>query len=149
MAGRLGETYPQQTATALPRTGANKMINRTFTLKTDTIELPLLVTDIALSDFRSQGLDAMNECLVRIISGMTPANAALPPLPAEKTRAQDIVGQMMLDGVATGNTRKVIICALWLAHDLPHAIGLVSDGNKFHYVYDETAIQQSPIRVCA
>lgn len=115
------------------------MYDRTFILKTDTVELPLMVTDVALSDFREQGLDAMNECITRISDRTV----------SDKLTHQDIVGQMMLDGVATGNPRKVILCALWLAHALPHAEGLISDGGKFHYVFGESDIQTQPILACA
>ena len=112
------------------------MPNRTFTLFTDTTELPLVVTQMALDDFLEQGLDAMDACLQRIANHMTPANN-----PEMRPAAQDTVGQMMLDGMATGNTRKVILCALWLAHYVPQATALISSGEKFHFVYSETDTQ--------
>lgn len=115
------------------------MYDRTFILKTDAVELPLVVTAVALSDFREQGLNAMNECLTRISDRTA----------SDKLTHKDIVGQMMLDGVADGNTRKVILCALWLAHALPQAEGLVSSDRKFHYVFGETDIQTQPILACA
>lgn len=114
---------------------------RTFTLSTETTDLPLVVTEDALEDFRAQGLDAMDECLERMSSRVVPANADPSAL----------VGQMMLDGVATGNTRKLILCALWLAHHVPEATGLTSNGPKFHYVYGETDIlaPNAPLQACA
>ena len=86
----------------------------------------------------------MDACIARIADNMTPVNT-----PEQKPAPQDTIGQMMLDGVATGNTRKVILCALWLAHYSPHATALISNGEKFHFVYGETDIQTPPIQACA
>jgi len=118
--------------------------DRTFVLTTDTVELPLVVTMRALDDFREQGLASMDECLDRLTMHMSPANTSETP-----SNTQHTVGQMMLDGMATGNTRKVILCALWLAHYHPQATALISNGEKFHFVYGETDVQALPAYACA
>ncbi len=110
------------------------MTDRTFTLSVDSLNLPLVVTQTALDDFLIQGLGAMDECLSRLSAQATPANDLKGAHHA--ANAQDLVGQMMLDGVVAGNTRKLILCALWLAHYVPDAIGLTSNSGDFRYVYD-------------
>ena len=112
--------------------GIRLMNTHTFTINTKTAEQPLIVTEIALEDFRAQGLSAMDECLERIGSQSNPHQIPVGrDLPARET----LVGQLMLDGFATGNTRKMILCALWMAHNHPDVTGLVSTGPEFEFIY--------------
>jgi len=120
------------------------MFDRTFLLSTETTDLPLVVTAPALDDFRQQGLEAMDGCIHTLCQRLVPAKA-----PDQNAQPIEIVGQMMLDGLATGNTRKLVLCALWMAHHHPDATGLVCNGEKFHFVYGESTVMTEPQRACA
>ena len=113
---------------------ASNAQDRTFTLSTETTELPLIVTQRALDDFCINGLEAMDECLITSSERMVPAND-----PQKRINPLDMVGRMMLDGAATGNTSKVVLCALWLTHHYPKFTGLMSNGNRFHFITGQRA----------
>lgn len=106
---------------------AHQDTSRTFTLKTEASVVPLHVTPEALSEFREQGLGAMNECLAHMAEKKASSNGAPRP-------AQDMVAEMMIDGLATDNTRKMILCALWMAHHHPNVSGVVYYGAKPYFV---------------
>ena len=100
-----------------------------FTLTTETVNVPLVVTSEALADFRDSGLSAMNECLAQI-SARESSSDATPPSNA------DLVADMLLEGLEADNTRKLILCALWMAHHHPDVRGLVRHGNRSYFVRD-------------
>lgn len=104
-----------------------KLTEHVFTLHTETVDIPLVVTPQALADFREHGLDAMNECLYHMGTRASGADRAAP-------RPEDMVAGMFLDGLATDNTRKLFLCALWMAHNRPDVTGLVSDGDSAQFV---------------
>lgn len=110
------------------------MATRTFTINTKTAQQPLVVTDDALEDFRAQGLAAMNACLERIRARLHPdVSGNAPP------SHQRLVGEMMIDGYTSGNTRKMILCALWMAHTHPDVNGLISNGVEVRFLREDDA----------
>lgn len=118
----------------------DKVIDQTFMLTMDSVKLPLVVTQMALDDFEIDGLAAMDDLLARISDRHTPANAPeLRPMPL------DLVGQMMVDGMSSGNTRKVMVCALWLGHHYPSLNGLVSNAHTFGFTQTDSASKRSAV----
>jgi len=102
---------------------------RIFTMSLDGAVVPLALTRKALQDFELQGLEAMDECLFLLSERITPANT-----PHIYPNPLDLVGQMMVDGANSGDTRKVMLCALWLGHHYPSLSGLVSTGPTHTFV---------------
>lgn len=97
-------------------------------LTIDSIKLPLVITQTALDDFERDGLAAMDDYLAHVTERLTPANAPeLRPLPL------DLVGKMLLDGVRNANTRKMIVCVLWLGHHYASLNGLVCSARTFGF----------------
>ena len=102
------------------------LTDNVFTLTTETAEIPLVVTTEALADFREHGLDAMNE----VLASMTARHGCGD---APHTR-RTLVAEMMLEGLDNDNTRKLILCALWLVHHFPDMTGLVSRGGAVRFL---------------
>lgn len=104
-----------------------------FTVSLNGVEIPLALTRKALQDFELQGLEVMDECLFQLSERLTPANAPhLCPNPL------DLVGQMILDGANSGDTRKIMLCALWLGHHYPALSGLIGAGTSHSFVHHTT-----------
>ncbi|MBL4613363.1 MAG: hypothetical protein JKY27_00600 [Magnetovibrio sp.] len=102
--------------------------NRNFMLTVASTKMPIRITQMALDDFEAQGLAAMDDYLMRMTERLTPANA-----PELRPNPLDLVGQMMVDGMANGNTRKIMVCTLWLGHHYPCVTGLISNGQTFGF----------------
>jgi len=88
--------------------------NKTFTLILDTSQVPLEISRKAQLEFELHTLETMDECLLDLSDHLTPANALhLRPNPL------DMVGKMMIESANTGNTPKLMLCALWVGHHYP------------------------------
>ncbi len=96
---------------------------RIFTLSLDDADVPLVLTRKAQLEFELQGLEAMDDCLFTLTERLTPANA-----PDMRPRPLDLVGQIMLDSAHSGDMRKLMLCALWVAHHYPSLSGLTASG---------------------
>ncbi len=116
------------------------MKKSTFTLSTDTTDIPLIVTQNALDDFRDGGLEAMDKYLLNICERFLPVN-----IPHKHVSQLGLVGQMMLEALSTDNSRKLMLCALWIAHHYPNVLGLVSSGDTFHFITRENTFAATPI----
>lgn len=117
----------------MPHAPHRSLPERTFTLSSDGTEMPLVITQQALDEFELQGLATMDDCLIQLIERMTPANA-----PEMCPNPLDLIGQMLMDGIAKGNTRKIMLCALWLGHHYPSVTGMVSSGQTFAFLQRNT-----------
>ena len=118
------------------------MTDRIFSLSTERTDLQLTMTSSAMEDFRREGLRDMDEHLTRMVGQIDPLkNTAISFL--------DMVGEIMLDGVATGDTHTVILCAQWLFHHHPDVCGMASNGPKFQFLYNETTIAPHEDLACA
>lgn len=101
---------------------------RQFALSVDGARIPLVITNQALDDFILQSMPAMDEYLMRMTARLTPAND-----PDQRPSPLGLIGNMMLDGAKNGNTRKLVLCALWLAHHYPSVSGLTAQGQSYTF----------------
>lgn len=101
---------------------------RTFTITVEDQDIPLIVTKRAMDEFEVQGLAVMDDILIRLSERHTPSNA-----PERRPLPLDLIGQMILDGLSSGNMRKIMMCALWVGHHYPSLDGVISDGRAFHF----------------
>lgn len=100
-----------------------------FTLTTETVDIPLIVTTDALADFQEHGLGAMNEILDHMAARKGSAGGN-----RDQEVRKHLVADMMLSGLTNDNTRKLILCALWLAYHFPEITGLVSQYGTTRFV---------------
>lgn len=116
------------------------MTQTTFTLSTETTDIPLIVTKMALDDFRTDGLEDMDEYLFKVYKRLLPLN-----IPHKHMSQLGLVGQIMLEALSMDNSRKLMLCALWVTHHYPSVLGLVSNGDTFHFVTEENTFASTLI----
>ncbi|MCW8915963.1 MAG: hypothetical protein OQK24_08935 [Magnetovibrio sp.] len=117
--------------------------SRTINVMLDGVNLKFCLTQKSLREFEDQGLFAMDEYLANLSARMTPSNTPHSDSAPNPTPL-NLLGQILLDGFADNNSRKVMLCLLWLGHHYPSINGFNKIDNKFNFNWNDRPLTLKP-----